>query len=82
MINLIDNYALTAWPSVTNEESMTALQLAGRNAAKTNEIANYLNNVVDGDITEKIKEKINNSFIEGIYNSETETLVLALTFPE
>lgn len=43
MIEKIKHYALTAAATMYDEESMSVLQLAGRNAAKTNELVDKVN---------------------------------------
>lgn len=48
--------------------------------SKVNDMVDYLNNTLSGTITGAIKEKIDQGFIEGLYNAETETLVLTLSF--
>ena len=43
MINPINHFALTAWPSVHDEEAMTALELQARTTAKVNECIEIIN---------------------------------------
>ena len=69
-------------PSIYDEEVDTALQLAGKTAFKMNEVITYLDNTIEGVITDKIALKIESGFIDGTYNVGTETLVLSLKFPE
>lgn len=47
MINPINHFALTAWPSVHDEEAMTALELQARTTAKVNECIEIINQQVD-----------------------------------
>lgn len=47
MINPINHFALTAWPSVHDEEALTALELQARTTAKVNECIEVINKQVD-----------------------------------
>lgn len=46
-INLLKHYAMNASPSIYDEEALTALELAGRTAAKVNEAVDEFNKLED-----------------------------------
>ena len=81
-INRINNFRYpVSQPTVFDEEEKTVLELTSVNARKTNEVIDYLNNVLDGEITEQIGKKISQGVIDGLYVEDTETLLLKFTFP-
>ncbi len=47
MIEPIRHYALTAWPSVHDEEAMSSLELQARTAAKVNEAVEVINSQIE-----------------------------------
>lgn len=44
-----------------------------------NAMADFLNNVIEDELTEYIDERFNDMMIDAMYEEETETLVLSLT---
>lgn len=80
-IDRINNFRYPiSQPTVFDEEEKTVLELASVNARKINELVDYLNNVLDGEITEQIGKKISQGIIDGLYVEDTETLLLKFTF--
>lgn len=78
-IDPIKHYAVTAHPSVYDEEAMTALELAGRTAAKVNECIDTL----DKEITRQdgvIKDGLDS--IPGKIENEVESKVADGTFED
>ena len=82
-IRRINNFRYpVSQPTVFDEEELTVLDIASRGTYKINEIVDYLNSVLDGEITEVIAEKISQGVIDGVYKEETETLLLKFNIPE
>lgn len=80
-IDRINNFRFPiSQPTVFDEEEKTVLELTSVNARKTNELVDYLNNVLDGEITEQIAQKISKGVIDGLYVEDTETLLLKFTY--
>lgn len=81
-IDRINNFRYPiSQPTVFDEEELTVLELSSVNAQKTNEVVDYLNNAIEGEITEQIGEKISKGVIDGLYVGETETLLLKFNYP-
>ncbi len=59
--------------SLTYEEQLLWL------SKKTDEIINFINDILEQKISEYIEEKFNDIMLDSMYEAETETLVLYLT---
>lgn len=68
-------------PTVFDEEELTVLEVTSVNTRKTNEVIDYLNDILDGEITEQIGKKISQGVIDMLYVEDTETLLLKFTLP-
>ena len=79
------NFGMLYIPNISPPNSYpmgyTDLESQIDTVSKVNEISKFLNETLDGTITEKIADKINTTFINGMYNENTETLILTITFP-
>ena len=62
--------------SLTYEEQLLWL------SKKTDEIINFINDILEQKISEYIEEKFNDIMLDSMYEAETETLVLYLTHEE
>lgn len=66
-INPIRHFALTNWPTVIDEEALTALELQGRTAAKVNECVQVINEQID--IINAELDKLEDYAVEAVDNS-------------
>ena len=76
-IDRIHNYRYpVSQPTVFDEQELTVLELASRNASKTNEIIDLIN----GNVTDEMMAIIKGIMLEGLFqfaiDGETESLVL------
>lgn len=82
MINRIKHFALTAWPSVHDEEALTSLELQGRTAAKMNECIDVINqqiSIINSEL-DKLEEYASEAVEESIDNGAISTRMAGLVW--
>lgn len=68
---------ITEFPFLDNTfDAVTELEILQKLGCKTNEIINFLNNILEQKLVEYIDKRFNDIMIDAMYDAETETLIL------
>ena len=78
MIDKLKHYSLNAPSSVYDEEALTALELAGRTAAKVNEVVDFTNESI-ADIPNVVAKDVNDHIKKGTFDEQIDKHTEGLT---